>query len=148
MKKTNFLKFLIGAVCLLILLAGIIFGVIFSAVNKKMNSDYYTFGNDSIPSVKYVLGKRKMSSFSTNISSGVTTKTFHYISDTSPDDAARYTKYLVESADFHRFEDNQNDYPVYYAKESVDEGKLIVVYVNYTNLEYKIIVQKGKGSMY
>lgn len=145
MKKP--VKIVLGILGGIIALGITLFVVVFSILNKQKNADYYVLGNDQIVSVKTVIGVREISGVSTGIRNGVSTKTYHYKSETSTDDASQYVAYLVEQEGFvPTILNQQSDRPVY-AKDSVDEGKILILTIVDTGFGYTLMIQKGEGAL-
>lgn len=73
-KLPLYLKIILGIVCLIAVVI-IISSVI---VNKQMNATEIKLGSDAIPTINAIIGKRNISSTSSETSSGKTIKTFTY----------------------------------------------------------------------
>lgn len=73
-KMPLYLKIILGIVCLIAVVI-IISSVI---VNKQMNATEIKLGSDVIPTINAIIGKRNISSTSSETSSGKTIKTFTY----------------------------------------------------------------------
>lgn len=131
-----------------IIVLGIILGmVVFSVLNNQKNADYYTLGADQIASVKTVVGVREISGVSTSTQNGVSAKTYDYKSETSTTDVSQYVTYIVEEEGFiPTILNQQSDQPVY-AKESVDEGKILIITIDDTGFGYTLTLQKGEGTL-
>lgn len=147
--KKSLKIFLIVVACLLVvgLIAG---GVATFMLNKAANTEEYTIGSDTIKSVKAVVEKRTVTSVSTSIKDGVTTKTVHYKSDSVQEDLIQYVQYLRQDAEFQLIADmNLAQIPatVQMAKDSKDPGNILYLAIDYDMFGYTITLQKGEGSL-
>lgn len=136
----------IGCILALALIGG---GIAFFAVGNAADADEYKLGDDVIRSVKAVVEKRDISSISTETSNGVQTKTIQYKSPNVQEDLVRYVEYLRTDGGFSLTQDmdlSVSPASVQLAKESVDEGKIIIFTINYDSFGYTMIIQKGEGT--
>lgn len=123
----------------------IIIAIAFSSVNKVQKADFYTMGEDRIPSVKAAIGERDIHSVSKTSENGLVTHTYGFRSDSAESDVLAYSEYLVEQSGFT--ETSMDSSGIIYAKKSLEEGKIIVITLSYTAFDYTITLQKGKGSL-
>lgn len=145
MSKT--VKIVLGIIAVMIVLAAILCGVVFSILNSQKNANYYTLGNDEIISVKSVIGVRNILGVSATIQNGVSEKSYNYTSKTSSEDIKKYLTYLVEEEGFKSTVLNQNgDYPVY-VKMSADQGKKLILTMIENGFGYTLTIQKGEGAL-
>lgn len=134
-----------GVVAFIVLVAAIVF-IVLASISKTQKADYYEMGKDSIPSVKAVVGERKIASVSKAITNGVTKHTYGYLSQSAETDVLEYSSYLVEQAGFAVTDLGQKDAPVL-ARTSVEDGKVVLVIIEYTASEYYVTLQKGEGTL-
>lgn len=141
---------IIGAILLFILaIIGFIF-LIIKNVDKQGNKDFYTIGNDKIPSITSVVGKRKTSSIGTNKKNKITTKIYTYtdIKNVQSD----LDQYVIElknnnflttsNIDLNKTKDNFS-----LAKVSNDTDYIIIINITYDLGTYSIEIKKGIGSL-
>lgn len=148
MKKV-FKVILIVVLCLVAL--GVIIGLVAHfATGKATDTEEYVIGDDSVKSIKTVVGERKANGVGTGVENGVTTKRYQYESDTVQDDLITYTQYLLNEAGFILTQDMDLTVApstVQCAKQSVEEGQVIVMTIEYDLNGYTIIMQKGTGTL-
>lgn len=145
-KVLKIVLIVIACIVALILLAGIIAYV---ATGNTADAKEYKLGNDTIKSVKTVVGKRQVASVSTNVKDGITTKEIEYESDSVQEDLLEYTQYLRNEGDFTLTKDmDLEEIPsvVELAKTSKDSGKVIIMTIDYNSYGYTITIQKGEGT--
>ena len=107
-------------------------------------------GDDTISSIKSVVEKRKVTSVYTGIKNGITTKTVEYKSDSVQDDLIKYVEYLRTDAGFSLIKEMDLSVvpsTVQLAKESVDEGQVIIIIIDYTLNGYTIKLTKGERTL-
>lgn len=127
-----------------------VLAILAGAMGCASNKEEYKLGDDVIKSVTAVVGERKANSVSTSTSNGITTKSTGYLSDTVTDDLIAYTEYLRGEGGFALTQDMDLSVvpsTVHLAKESVDEGKIIMMTIEYDAFGYTIILQKGEGTL-
>ena len=125
--------------------------ILTTILNKAAESDYYTMGSDQIPSIKQIVGKRSINSTETSTSNGVTTMKFVYNDNQSPQqDLIDYTVYLRESEGFTvtvSYDLNKAFGSAQLAKESLDEGKIIIMDIEYDSAGYTLVLTKCAGTL-
>ena len=140
--------------CLLfvVILVGSIIGLVVLVLNGEANANEYKFDNDTISSVKAVVGKRDInrSEFSTNPSK--TSKTLEYKSNTVQEDLTKYIEHLRKEEGFLLITDMDlsiSSGVVALAKESKDSGKIITMAIdyNYNKNTYTIEIEKYEGTV-
>ena len=146
----KFLKILLIIIATIVILGIGAMVIAFMTINNIANSNEIELGSDTINTVKVVVGERKVTGASTQVSNGVTTKTIKYNSDTVQEDLITYVQYLRNEAGFQLTKDmNLAIVPsmVELAKTSQDSGQIIMLKIEYNDSEYTITVQKGKGTL-
>ena len=138
--------------CVIALAAIICFTIYFfiSSFSNLSDVKEYTLGDDTISSIKSVVEKRKVTSVYTGIKNGITTKTVEYKSDSVQDDLIKYVEYLRTDAGFSLIKEMDLSVvpsTVQLAKESVDEGQVIIIIIDYTLNGYTIKLTKGEGTL-
>ncbi len=120
------------------------------AVGKAADATEYKLGNDVVSSVTAIVGERKANSVGKSIENGVSTHTVTYISDTVQEDMIAYTQYLRNEGGFTLTEDmdlTKAPGRVQMAKQSVDEGEILIITIDYTAKDYTVTLQKGVGTL-
>lgn len=149
-KKGGCAKIALIVIGSLVGLVALIFVVVFVVINNTANADYYKLGKDQIPSIKLVVEKRSVGKVEGATSGGVTTKTISYTDVESPtDDLTEYVTYLLDNEDFGVTEEYNPDVipgSTQLAKESVDDGKIIILDIEYDQGGYTLVFTKGKGT--
>lgn len=146
MNKT--LKIIIPIVCIFVLTIIIIISLAISN-NKAENMEEYKLGNDTIKSIKTVLGKRDVKSVSKKNSKGLTTQEIEYKSDTVQDDLLEYTEYLRNGEGFEPINDMDLSIipsTIELARESEDSGQIIKIKIDYDSSVYTITIKKEEGT--
>ena len=144
-KKIMIIFIIVGAIIAIITVIGAVFLV--TSVGNIKKADFFELGADQVPTVKLVVGERKITSVSSSIENGITTKIYEYRSDSSVADIEQYIKYLREDEDFIVTSVNDNKNDVYYGKNSVAEGRIILVYIDANPFGYTIKLIKGRGEL-
>ena len=129
----------VSVAALVLAVAVFVFGL-FSFLNKEQSKDFYTLGNDNIPSLTYVAGKQKLHGYSFNVSNGEQSKEYRYRTSKGVEDGNLYTLYLVEEEGFERQESSGG--MVFYRKPSSDSGMLLEVTVYVSSNSMVITVRK------
>ena len=143
-------------VCLvtLIFLASLIAIYIFSMslfILKNKDAKYYLFGNDKIPSIYKVNGKRNLYFYRSTEKDNNEVKIFKYkdVEDVKSD----LSNYINELKDTYNYvyttELDLNNYNDTFelSANSVDDGKIIIINISYTEDRYVIKITKGKGNL-
>lgn len=135
--------------CMVLFVASILttaFVVTRNASNRKV----YKIGKEETKSITAVVGKRKAVGVESSVQGGIVTKKTEYTSDTVVEDLNQYITYLREDEGYLLTRDCDLSYSpgiVYLAKESVDEGKLLYITIEYDLSGYTVIYQKGNGTL-
>jgi len=134
---------------IVLFIAGIV-GIVFFVLNSTANANEYSLGDDVIPSIKAVVGQRDVSYTESSISNGITTEIIKYTSETVFDDLLEYVTVLMEEEDFVLIEDmdlNVSPGTVEMAKESKDDGEIIILTIKYNKSGYTLTFEKGEGEL-
>ena len=120
----------------------------------------YKIGNDTVTSIAGVLGElgaRKVNSIETGIDDGIQTNTYGYKTDPedptqAAEDLAVYFKYLQNNEGFVSMKafsglPYEGGVEIQLAKNSVDEGKIIILDIEYDATGYTLTFTKGKGTL-
>ena len=142
----TFFKILLVIGIVIAVLIGLVIGIAFFAVNSQTTNEEITFGDDVIPTIYAVLGERKVVSVSSGFKNDVSYKTMTYDENViSNDDINDYGLHLKEEEDFIVTENNSD--LIQLAKESVDEGELILVNIMKEGNSVVIEYRKGEGTL-
>lgn len=109
----------------------------------------YDLGVDTLVSVNALIGEREVSGYSsfTGSSKGLE---IIYKSDTVYDDLVAYVTYLKEDMAYIHTQDmdlKQSPGGTQLARNSEDEGIAIIITIKYTDSDYTLRIEKGKGSV-
>jgi hypothetical protein len=109
----------------------------------------YDFGSDKIPTVNSYVGERAVSSVSTTTDNGNVIQEYTYSSDSVFKDLLDYTLYLRDNGWLVVEEYNLSNAPgtAKIAKDSADEGQILIMTISYANAKYTIEIVKGKGTL-
>ncbi|MEG0872476.1 MAG: hypothetical protein RSE00_00885 [Clostridia bacterium] len=144
MKKFLKIFFIIIGVIATLIIALIIGLKVISS--NTTNADEYKMGEDLIPSLKAVVGKRQVSGIGASVENGITTKEIKYKTETTAgSDVNKYMGYLVENENF--FITKNNGTKVEISKKSVDSGKIIMMTFEKIANEYVFTIKKGVGEL-
>ena len=119
-------------------------------VIKYSKNEFYDFGDDKIPSIYKVLGKRNLYFYKYNNNNEKTIKVYKYknITDVKSD----LSNYIIELK--KNYYTNTSDYDLNDDKgtiqltgSSVDENKIIIVDIEYSKEWYSIKITKGIGTI-
>lgn len=147
-KKRKIWPFVLGGIAGFI---GLIIVIAVVAINSTASADYYKLGKDKIPSIKMVVDKRSVGETGASTSGGVSTKTIAYIDVEEPtDDLTTYVHHLIDNEGFIATADYiPSNIPgsTQLAKESVDDGKIIMLDIEYDENGYTLVFSKGKGTL-
>jgi hypothetical protein len=137
---------LISIVCLIGFIV-LIFIAAFAILGVAANDDYYDLGNDQIPSIKHVIGKRPISTIETSSSGSLTNLKLEYKIKESPfSDLVDYTDYLRENEGFFFMKGFSSDVvDARMVKESVDSGYIIVLDIVFYDNGYILCFSKHEG---
>ena len=109
----------------------------------------YDFGSDKVPTINAVVGERKVTGVETSTTNGAPQKQYTYSSTSVTSDLASYAQHLRD----HGWIVTQ-DYNFYtipgsaqLAKESADDGKVLVLSIAYENAKYAIKISKIEGTL-
>ncbi len=119
-------------------------------VNKKGNVKFYTMGNDKIPSITSVVGKRKTNNISYDKSKNITTKKYKYtnIKDVKSD----IDNYINELKNNNFINTTSIDLSkenglISFATLSSDKEYIIILNITYNTNSYIIELKKGIGTL-
>jgi len=132
--------------CLMLFIA-IIVTIAFLIINKNANADYYTISGDSITSIKAVVGKRSITSCTSNIGGGLEEKIYVYsnVKDVRGD-VSRYVEYLCLNDGFRIIASSNYTQPkgkIQLEKKSFDNEKTILMTIEYSLSNYLVMLEKG-----
>ena len=123
---------------------------ILAGCNNAAKLTEYDFGTDKVPSVNAVIGEqRKVSGVSTGTENGVRYKQYTYETETMLDDLLTYYSYLSEHGWVVTKDFNLNDGSgeMQLGKESADEGKILIISVDFTPSRYAVRINKLDGTL-
>ncbi|MCL1876305.1 MAG: ankyrin repeat domain-containing protein [Synergistaceae bacterium] len=120
-------------------------------------AEHYILGNDKIPSVMKVVGKRNIVNYNTGIFDGVTMTAVTYWTDPadetqSANDVAKYFQYLLSNDGFISLKafsglPYEGGVEMSFARNSVDDGNIVIVDISYNTKGYRLVFRKGEGKL-
>jgi len=134
-------------------IVGVAIGVALIVLGNTADQDFIKIGKDEVPSVKYILGEtRTASSVKTSVGSGVTKKVIKYsVSENQKEEMLAYALGLTNDYGYFRLNDNDftgpSGYGFQFAKESVEDGYLVIVTIDYDRYGYTITLSRGTGTL-
>jgi hypothetical protein len=130
----------------IILFAALLIFITSISLNNISKSDFYDLEGEKVPSIKYVLGERKISGYSSKISNSILYKQYTYYEiDSVIDDVQKYVDYLCNNESFKIIEAvNPNDVigKISLSKNTSQVGKGIVIIIQYELGRYSINIEK------
>jgi len=136
-----------------VLVIGIIIVVALSVTGNVGDNDWIKIGKDEVPSVKLILGeKRVVTGVSSSIENGVTKKAITYSTSGNQSEEMEtyalalvydYGYYYLNEADFS--DSRGTDFR--FAKKSVEEGYIVVVRIDYDRSGYTVTLSRGTGTL-
>jgi hypothetical protein len=137
----------------------VIVGVLLFFLDSTEKADYYTLGDDKIPSVKLVLGEtRKVVKSNTEISNNVRARFIEYTTDPNDkmqasNDMKVYFQYLLDKEGFQSKGSGskmtyrngvagETQFTRQFGKDSVDAGKTIMLDIAYDSKGYTLDLKK------
>ena len=126
------------------------------AVNRALSSatkaDYYTIGNDQVPSVKLVLGSQpKLVSTTKSTSGSVITNTYQYTTaGDQGQDMSDYAAYLHDKDNFLAVTDldfSGSTGAGSLARNSVDGGRIVIAQLEFDTTGYVVTIVQQTGSV-
>ena len=119
--------------------------------DKTAKADYYEMGTDQIPSIKYALGEeRKVTDVKTSNKGNTIQKEIIYgVSDSVFNDLLKYTQVLRANGwiVIAAYDLNNTPGSAKLAKESADEGKILIILIEYATDKYVVKITKDDGTL-
>ncbi len=140
-------KLIILITILVIIVVGIItfFVITGSSKNKYQNATEYSVGGENIPSVKTVLGDRKViKSYHEN--GEVETLTLIFEDNDAEKSAKDYINYLLEEQSYLKMQ-TENDSIIEAAKNMENKDGLLTVDIELVDNGFKLIIKAGPGKI-
>jgi len=142
---------------LIVIIAAVVVVVALFAANMATGNiagqDYIDMGPDQIPSVKLVLGEeRNVSSYNSSTSNGIQTITIVYkVDENQAGDMRTYAEALMNRYEFFNTTEYDFNGPTgsgfIFATESVQEGFIILLQIDYDTSGYTITLTRGEGTL-
>ena len=147
MKNSTKVIIAVVSIIAVLMIIGIIGIVSLFSISLK-DDGTYTMGNDTVTSINGVLDDKKVISGSTSTENGVKIIQKTYQTDgTVKEELLKYANYLIQNEDFLVIADEEGNLEI--AKESIDEGDIIYITIEYGNVsdEYTVTIKKGEGTL-
>lgn len=149
-KKVGFYVLIaVAVIAFWTLFIGAIVGGIMFLISFVQTGEEITFGDDSIPTVYKIVGERRITSTESSRTMTSHTRTITFGSGAiSQNDINLYLTTLVESHNFIIINEDLDFYSGTLATESVDNGKVLLVEVNFQEFGYTVITyRKTSGDL-
>ena len=124
-----------------------------NALGNAADKDYFKIGPDEIPSVKLVLGEdREISNYSLSKSGGLQTLEVSYkVDEDQNKDMQEYAQALMDDYGFlnttpYDFSGEKGK-EFKFAKESEEDGYLLIVQIDYNTKGYDLTIMRGEGTL-
>jgi len=118
--------------------------------NIFINADYYTMGNDKIPSIKKVVGPRGTFEMNHPFSKDKDDMRLVYGDVENPaDDLTKYVFYLRDKKGYKftkPFDSSRVPGSTQLTKKSADKGKFITLDIKYDDKTYTLVFTKNEGN--
>ena len=118
---------------------------------KYKNNDYYIINNDKIPSIKNVIGKRKLYYYKSSNKDNTYIKIYKYKDIKNvKSDLNNYIEFLHDNNDYAYTSDidlKKDTGFIQLSTNSIESKKIISIQINYSKNEYEIIITKAYGSI-
>lgn len=121
-----------------------------SLFDEATDADTYKLGDDNVPSIKAVVGERKSSGVSKGFEDNKSYFEATYISDTVKEDMVSYHNALYEDYHWSNLTDvdvSQTIGSFQMGTNSVEEGKILLIQLDFDQQGYTVRVQKGPGTI-
>lgn len=121
-----------------------------AALDNAAKLQEYDMSGDTIPSVNAIVGDRKVTGVASSSSTGSKSKTYTYESSTVTDDMVTYLTELMDNYGFISTMDAKFDqFPgtTEFAAESKDDGKVLVVHIEFDQGGYILTIIKMTGTL-
>jgi hypothetical protein len=111
--------------------------------------EQYEMDEDVIPSINSVVGEREVTGVESSTDNGVKVKQYSYSSDSVFDDLLQYVITLREDGWLVTQDIDLDVVPGTgeLGKNSVDEGRVVLVFFSYDDSGYTIKISKGEGTI-
>ena len=121
------------------------------------DTEYYTLGNDKITSMTKLVGQRKVVKTDSGTKGDIMGLVIEYSTDPNDhtqaaNDVAKYFQYLLANEEFVSLKafsgmPYEGGIEMSFAKNSVDNGKIIILDIQYNSKGYTLEFRKGAGSL-
>jgi hypothetical protein len=151
-KKRRIHPVLLILITLVVFCAAVV-GVIILIIGNAANQDFIKIRGDKVPSVKYILGeKRNVISVSSSVVNGVSERVIEYsVSANQREEMITYISALNYDYGYAHIKDNDLSGPIgtdiILAKESVEDGYVVIVRIDYSLKGYTITISLEKGTL-
>jgi len=118
-------------------------------LKEAANLQEYDFGSDKIPTINSQVGERTVTGVESGTSNGAHQKQYTYKSDSVFNDLMKYSQFLRDNGWIVTADYNLNSTPgsAQFAKESADEGKILIISIAYEADKYAVKITKGVGTL-
>ena len=142
---------------LIVIIAAVVVVVAVIAANAATGNyaekDFFDIGGDQVPSVKLVLSEeRNITGVTTSTSGGVTTMVIKYkVDENQNSEMEQYALALMNRFGFINTTPYDFGPPtgsgIQFAKQSEEEGKIVLVGIDFDNSGYTLTITRGEGTL-
>ena len=138
-------KIIILIIAILVILTGVLayFGIKSANISKYTNADTYVLGDKSIPSVKSVVGKKKIKSYK-HSKNNIETLILEFEDSEKEQTVDKYINKIKESGNF--IEGNGQNSKIREIS-NVEKENVFSVKTEITDEGFKLIIENGPGSI-
>ena len=152
-QKKKLPKWLLIVIIIVVAFVVLILFVLPNALGNAADKDYFKIGPDEIPSVKLVLGEdREITNYSLGKSSGLQKLEVSYkVDEDQNKDMREYAQALMDDYGFlnttpYDFSGEKGK-EFKFAKESEEDGYLLIVQIDYNTKGYDLTIMRGEGTL-
>ncbi|MCL2489027.1 MAG: hypothetical protein FWE80_10120 [Oscillospiraceae bacterium] len=137
----------VGVIIFTLLLTGAVLFIVFTALDSAAEKDSYSLSGDEIPSIKSVVGYRRVNHYSSGTGDGEPYREITYTGVENPcADIRRYVERLLEEGFYARglYDTNDRDTVLRFYKLSEQPGKVLELTVAYTGDGYWLRIKQER----
>ncbi len=123
----------------------------FANIKDIKENKYYFIGNDKIPSIYNIVGKRKLYKYKATEKDKIYTNIYKYKNiENVKSDLSKYTRELRDNYNYiytSNIDFTNDNGEISLSTNSVDKDSIIIIKITYSKDKYEINITKGKGNI-